>query len=150
MEKHLEKDPKVLPLEKELGERVRWFIRLRWVAVLGVFAFSWIPTKVFGIPLPLFQISCVGLGVLFLNIFYFFLRGPILAKEWFAHLQVAGDWLGLIFIVHYTGGIESPVLFYFIFHIIISAVLLSRRACFLEATLALVMITCLALLEGVG
>lgn len=146
----MEKDPKVLPLEKELEERVKWFIRLRWLAVLGIFVFSWIPARVFGIALPLFQISCVGAVVLLLNSFYFFLRGPIRAKEWFAHLQVAGDWLCLIFIIHYTGGIESPVLFYFIFHVIISAVLLPRKACFLEATLALIMITCLALLEARG
>ena len=156
MEKHLEKNPvgayghTPLPLEKELEGRVRWLIRLRWLAVLGIFAFSWIPAMVFGISLPLFQISCVGLGVLFLNIFYSFLRGPVLTKEWFAHLQVGGDWLGLIFIVHYTGGIESPVLYYFIFHVIISAVLLPRRACFLDATLALIMIACLALLEAMG
>lgn len=146
----MEKDPKMLPLEKELEGRVRWFIRLRWLAVLGIFAFSWIPAKVFGISLPLLQISCVGVGVLVLNTFYFFLRGPILTKEWFGHIQVAGDWLVLIFIVHYTGGIESPVLFYFIFHIIISAVLLPRLACFLEATLALIMIACLAMLEAAG
>jgi signal transduction histidine kinase len=139
---------KALPMEKEIEERVRWFIRLRWFAVLCIFALSWIPTKVFGISLPLLQISCVGLGVLVLNIFYFFMKGPILTKDWFAHLQVGGDWLGLIFIVHYTGGIESPVLFYFIFHVIISAVLLPRRACFLEAALALAMVAGLALLEA--
>ncbi len=144
----MERDPKVLPLEKELEGRVRWFIRLRWLAVLGIFAFSWIPVKAFGISLPLFQISCVGFGVLLLNTVYFFLKGPILTSEWFGHLQVAGDWLCLIFIVHYTGGIESPVLFYFIFHVIISAVLLPRRDCFLQATLALFMIACLAALEA--
>jgi signal transduction histidine kinase len=144
----VEKDLKMLPLEKELEERVRWFIRLRWVAVLGIFALSWIPAKLLGISLPLFQLNCVGFGVLLLNLFYFLLRGPILTREWFAHIQVVGDWLGLIFIVHYTGGVESPVLFYFIFHVIISAVLLPRKACFLQATFALIMVTCMALLEA--
>ncbi|HHT9120990.1 MAG TPA: sensor histidine kinase [Candidatus Hypogeohydataceae bacterium YC41] len=144
----MEIKPKVLSLEKELEGRVRWLIRLRWLAVLCIFTFSWIPDKVLGIPLPLFQISCVGLGVLVLNIFYFFLKGPILTKEWFRQLQVTGDWLGLIFVVHYTGGIESPALFFFIFHVIIGALILSRRACFFEATLALIMITVLALLEA--
>ncbi len=144
----MEREPKPLLLEKEMEKRVRWFIRLRWLAVLGIFSLSWIPAKVFGISLPLLQISVIGLMVLVLNIFYFFLKGPVLTKEWFGHLQVGGDWLCLIAIVHYTGGIESPVLFYFIFHILISAVLLPRRACFIEATVALLMIAFLAVLEA--
>ena len=72
------------------------------------------------------------------------------AFDRFAQVQTSLDWLAMILLVHFSGGVESPLLFYFFFHLIIAAILLSRRACYLFATLAALEVGVLALLEYGG
>lgn len=74
-------------------------------------------------------------------------EGHVALFSRFAHLQVGVDWLALICLVHYSGGIESPLIFYFIFHIILDSILLPRRACYLYATFALFLLIVVAALE---
>jgi signal transduction histidine kinase len=62
-------------------------------------------------------------------------------------MQIIMDWIALGFIAHLTGGIQSPILFFFIFHILIASILLSRRDCYFQATLAMCFVTTIALLE---
>ena len=65
-------------------------------------------------------------------------------------LQIGLDWLALIFLVHYSGGIRSPVTLAFVFHLIIGAILLSRRSCFLLAACASLMLGILTVAESSG
>jgi signal transduction histidine kinase len=65
----------------------------------------------------------------------------------FVQVQLSLDWLAMILLVHFTGGVASPLLFFFIFHLIVAAALLSRSACYFFATVAVVAVTSLALLE---
>ncbi|MDH4135555.1 MAG: DUF484 family protein [Anaerolineae bacterium] len=68
----------------------------------------------------------------------------------FAKVQTGLDWLAMILLVHFSGGVESPLLFYFIFHLIIASILLSPLACYFFATLAALAVGALALLEYGG
>ena len=68
----------------------------------------------------------------------------------FAKVQTGLDWVAMILLVHFSGGVESPLLFYFIFHLILAAILLSPRACYFFATLAALAVGSLALLEYRG
>jgi signal transduction histidine kinase len=68
----------------------------------------------------------------------------------FAKIQTSLDWLAMILLVHFSGGVESPLLFYFIFHLIIAAILLSPQACYFFATLAAIAMGALAVLEYGG
>jgi signal transduction histidine kinase len=68
----------------------------------------------------------------------------------FAKVQTSLDWLVMMLLVHFSGGMESPLLFYFIFHIIIASILLSPKACYFFATLAALAVGALALLEYRG
>lgn len=65
----------------------------------------------------------------------------------FVQVQLSLDWLAMILLVHFTGGVTSPLLFFFVFHLIVAAALLSRPACYFFATMAVVAVTTLALLE---
>lgn len=65
----------------------------------------------------------------------------------FVQVQLSLDWLAMILLVHFTGGVTSPLLFYFVFHLIVASALLSRRACYLFATIAAIAVGVLALLE---
>ena len=68
----------------------------------------------------------------------------------FAKVQTSLDWLAMILLVHFSGGVESPLLFYFIFHLIIASILLSPLACYFFATLAALAVGVLAILEYGG
>ena len=65
----------------------------------------------------------------------------------FVQIQTSLDWLAMILLVHFSGGIESPLLFYFIFHLIIASILLSPRACYFFASVAALAVATLAILE---
>jgi adenylate cyclase len=56
----------------------------------------------------------------------------------------------MILLVHFSGGVESPLLFYFIFHLILASILLSPRACYFFATLAALAVGASAILEYRG
>jgi signal transduction histidine kinase len=68
----------------------------------------------------------------------------------FVHVQVLCDWLAVILLVHYTGGVESPLLFFFMFHLIAASVVLSRRESYTVATLSVALLSFLALAEFWG
>ena len=68
----------------------------------------------------------------------------------FAKVQTGLDWLAMTLLVHFSGGVESPLLFYFIFHLIIASILLSPLACYFFATLAALAVGVLAILEYGG
>jgi signal transduction histidine kinase len=68
----------------------------------------------------------------------------------FVRLQLSLDWLAMILLVHFSGGVASPLLFYFVFHLIMASMLLSRRDCYLFATLAALAVGLLVLLEYLG
>ena len=65
----------------------------------------------------------------------------------FVQVQLSLDWLAMLLLVHLTGGVTSPLLFFFVFHLIVASALLSRRTCYLFATVAALAVAILALLE---
>jgi signal transduction histidine kinase len=134
-------------LEKELIESLSRFINLRWIIVIGIFVTANFAKFALEIDLPIVPIFIVTFCILILNIACLCFQKHVKSYEHFANLQISVDWIALIFLVHYTGGIESPVIFYFIFHVIISAILLSEKKCYRQTSFALLLITGLSILE---
>lgn len=155
-------DRTILPLEQELTERVGWVIKLRWYAGVGVFVVTLAGKTVLSFALPVLELCIIGSCILVYNIVFRqrFLRmrqrGADIAKGAaerrsvyirFIHAQMAMDWVALSLITHYSGGIQSPILLFFIFHLLIASILLSRRDCYLQATLVVLLVALVALLE---
>jgi signal transduction histidine kinase len=144
-----------LPVEEELIARVAWLIRLRWIAALGVI----LAIGVAGCTLHLFvqkwellsvAVAIAGYNTVFYGCLKNLRRNPSAGIEQFsrfAAVQFFVDWLALILLAHYTGGIDSPVIFYFIFHVIIASILLPPRACYFHAAIGVGLVCGLALLE---
>jgi signal transduction histidine kinase len=63
------------------------------------------------------------------------------------NLQICTDLFLLTVLLHFSGGIENPLVFYFIFHMIIASILLSMRESYLQATFAVCLFGLLVLLE---
>jgi signal transduction histidine kinase len=63
------------------------------------------------------------------------------------NFQISIDLLLLAVLLHFSGGIENPFVFYFIFHMIIASILLSVKESYLQCTFAVLLFGLLILLE---
>ncbi|UCC41083.1 MAG: GAF domain-containing sensor histidine kinase, partial [Candidatus Aminicenantes bacterium] len=129
---------------------------LRWALVGVVILTTLIGNRLIHLNIPTLTVLLLCTIVVLLNAFshsYFFVikkRTPFPAStliDRFTYFQFAIDWVFITLLFHYTGGIASPLLFYFLFHVILSGVLLERRACLLYATLVAGTINLISLLE---
>jgi signal transduction histidine kinase len=68
----------------------------------------------------------------------------------FASAQISLDLFALAALLHFAGGVENPFVTFFLFHVIISSMLLSRQATFMQATLGFGLISGVALAEYAG
>jgi signal transduction histidine kinase len=141
---------------EELRERISWLILLRWAAILGVLVTIWVAQRFLRVDLriaPLhtviamlaaYNLACWGVGRWLPPA----ASGPVVSS--FANTQIALDLVALTALVHFAGGIENPFVCYYVFHIVIASILLSRTATYLQAGLALALLAAMAGLEWAG
>jgi signal transduction histidine kinase len=67
-----------------------------------------------------------------------------------ANVQVAVDLLLLAVLLHFSGGIENPFLYFFIFHVIIASLLFSRQATYVHALWGVALVSAVAVNESAG
>jgi signal transduction histidine kinase len=67
-----------------------------------------------------------------------------------ASAQITVDLVAVAALVHFSGGIENPFIFYSVFHVVIASILLSRPATFLKAALGFALISGVGLGEWLG
>jgi signal transduction histidine kinase len=56
----------------------------------------------------------------------------------------------LVILLHFTGGVENPFVFFFVFHIVLASIGLSYQVVYLLSTVAIMMVSLLFGLEGSG
>ncbi|MCP5003001.1 MAG: HAMP domain-containing histidine kinase [Planctomycetes bacterium] len=127
-----------------------WFITLRWFIAAGICSTSLFAYLVLKVDLSIFTILIIALFILLFNCGCTFFKRYVNSYAKFANIQILVDLTALIFLVHYTGGIESPMMFCFVFHVVIAAILLSGVACYLQTTFALILMSGLSILEYAG
>lgn len=141
--------------EELLIGRISWLINLRWIAITGVISTTYIANHVFRISLPTLKLYIVAVVLASYNLVLFFvvsrskyklLKGPSNVSI-LANVQIAFDLTCLAVLIHFSGGIENPFIFYSIFHMIIASILLTRRAAFLQATYAIVLFFVIVIFE---
>ena len=145
-------------VERELVSSLSWLIRLRWLAVIGVLLGTRFATSVLSIPLPTLALYLLGTVILAYNALFYWVLHRLrsashtsrLAFQRFARLQIGLDWLAMALLVYFTGGIESPLLVFFLFHIIISSMLLPHDRGFLYVALAPCLVAGIAIQEYRG
>ncbi|HVN33315.1 MAG TPA: HAMP domain-containing sensor histidine kinase [Thermoanaerobaculaceae bacterium] len=71
----------------------------------------------------------------------------ILQAAKLASAQIAVDLTALAALLHFSGGLENPLCFFFVFHAVIASILLSRKATFLFVTLAVGLLAAMGLGE---
>ncbi|MCK4885970.1 MAG: HAMP domain-containing histidine kinase [Planctomycetes bacterium] len=147
---------KTLLRDTNLIKRAFWLIRLRWAAtaVLGMGVLFSI--KILHVSLPVVELSIIAGAMVLYNVALFVLLRHITsdnknpAHETISRIitfQISADIIALTSILRYSGGIENPVFLYFVFHMIIASILLSRRQSYFQATLAVLFFGALVILE---
>ncbi|MCM8778537.1 MAG: HAMP domain-containing histidine kinase [Candidatus Omnitrophica bacterium] len=142
--------------QEQLIERIHWLIRLRWIAVAGVILVILFVSQILKFPLPISPLYTIAIIIAIYNLIFFILLSSLEGKETFiivnrvANAQISLDLLSLAGLIHFSGGIENPFIFYFIFHMIIASILLSRRASFLQATFAILLFCIMVISEYFG
>ncbi|MFH1419979.1 MAG: HAMP domain-containing sensor histidine kinase [Planctomycetota bacterium] len=143
--------------------RLHWFIRLRWgfVAAAAVaMVFEWLLTPETKRPWQLWLLLVV-LAVI--NIFWMgisrFLHSRIEEAEEineilaaraalvFANAQIAADLLLLTLMIRYSGGVESPMAMFYLFHMAIASLMLRRWQALLQGGWAILLYLMLGLGE---
>jgi len=145
----------IVAAKEGLVERLYWLIRLRWLAVIGAFFTVLFVNQGLKFKLPIIPLYATIILLFAVNIVFFFSMAWLKQKSAAlinraANAQISLDLLILAVLIHFSGGIENPFIFYFIFHMIIASILLSRKASFLQATLAAVFFFAVVNLEYLG
>jgi signal transduction histidine kinase len=139
--------------------RLRVFVNMRWLAILGIIIATVVATFVFRIGFNAVPVYVTCALMAFYNLAF-------MRQLWRLKLEEAGDLmrrirvhsnihifldlLALTAILHFTGGIENPFLFYFVFHIILASIALHYKMVYMLATAAIALMALLTFLEYFG
>ena len=132
------------------------FIRLRWGAAVGI-AVGGIVLYFLRYPIDLQRFFSVAIGLAIVNTVFYCLRAHFTHPDVrggrlrrFNTIQIITDWLAVTILIHLTGGILSPCIFFFFFHLVIAAILLPARTIYPLALLSVFLLGGLAAFEASG
>ena len=151
--------PERTPEEAALVMRLKVFINMRWVAIAGVIIATLVASMVFHISfstLPVYVIA--GLMVLYNLVLLRQVRslkaqrvGSVIQRaRTYGNFHIFLDLVTLTVLLHFTGGIENPFIFYFALHAVAASTILHYRIVYMLATTAILMVMLLVGLEYTG
>lgn len=137
----------------------KWFIKFRWIAICLVVLSTYIGKNLFDISICDTPIYILSVILLLLNCLHTYFLKQVVKKEsdrvivWIKReicFQIVSDLMILTAILHYSGGIENPIILFYFFHLIIASSIFSTVESYLHAAFALVLIMLLVLFECYG
>ncbi len=147
------------PEEAAFIMRLRVLVNMRWLAILGIIIATLVASNVFNIGFPVLPVYIICIFMALYNLLLFHqartLRrektGLIITKgRTYSDIHIFFDLLALTTLLHFTGGIENPFIFYFVLHIIAGSIIVHYRVVYLLATAAILSVTLLVSLEYAG
>jgi signal transduction histidine kinase len=141
--------------EQELIQSLGWLVVMRWFAGLAVLVAAFVAAEVLRLPVPAPALYAMGLITLGYNAaFALRLRRlqrempeSMIAYERFTREQIGADWLAMTILVALSGGVDSPAIIFFLFHISIAALLLPHTRGFLYVAVAPALVSLVALVN---
>jgi signal transduction histidine kinase len=136
-----------------------WLIGLRWFAILGIFVAFFTARYFLNININYLPVYIIIAFLILLNLLSFALLKYL--QKWKArkslknikriiNFQITTDLIVLTILLHYTGGVENPFIIYYIFHMIISSIMLTTRESTFQTSFALILLGSLTYLEYSG
>ncbi len=137
----------------------KWFIRIRWIALIILIISTYSVKNLLDISIqekPIYYLAAVLLA---LNIIHAIILRRIkkrsstriiqrIKRE--IHFQIISDLIILTLIIHFSGGVENPLILFYFFHMIIASSIFSTLQSYLYAAYAILLAAALALLECHG
>ena len=118
----------------DLTRVVSWFILLRWIAAAGVLITLVFVRLRLHYPLPytvLYSLTGVLCLINFLfTLYYLAIKRKNLARRElavFLHVQIICDYVLLFFLIYFTGFLENPFAYFFVFHIMLTSYLFTSN-----------------------
>ena len=149
--------------QKEFWEAIRrrnlWFIKLRYIVVLVLISALLISTLIFRIELAFVQFIAVCIIITTILVYNLVLQQlrkyikPDINKFNpldLSLLQIVLDLVVLLLLVHFTGGIESPLYILFVFHMIAGSLILPGGTVYSLAIIFEVLLVSSIILEYMG
>lgn len=129
-----------------LRVRLDWFNKLRWAAAGTTLAAVVVTALVAGIPLPTVPLLVTVAVLAALNAGYVVRNRRVPPRDIRAEIrlvkaQMTGDLVVLTVILNLTGGVENPLLYVYVIHVIIASLLFKGREIFAIAWLAIGLFT---------
>jgi len=146
-----------IPVDQELGVRVRWLITLRWMAlglalVVVVVANVWLSGA-----LPTNALWSALIAIAAYNAVFWVLvhrmtspAAPYESSASILHAQLIIDLVAITVLLHFSGGLENPFSTFYVILVVIGSILATKRASFFYAGLATLLWAGLLLLEATG
>jgi len=135
---------------------LKWFIRIRWIAVAAIIASNFIVSHFLNISVEEDKINIIA-GILFLlNVFHWFVLRRIKKDSGTnvisrikrnIHFQIITDLILLTLLIHFSGGIENPLILFYFFHLIIASSIFSTLLSYLYAAFAILLALSMSYLE---
>ncbi|MBG0859537.1 MAG: HAMP domain-containing histidine kinase [Bacteroidales bacterium] len=134
----------------------RWFIRIRWIALVILIVSNYAVKHLFNISIQEVSIYLLSAVLFILNVLHTIILKQITKKKSSRvilgikneiHFQIITDLIILTLIIHYSGGIENPLILFYFLHMIIASSIYSTLVSYLYATFAILLAASLTLLE---
>ena len=140
----------------ELRERTLWFIKLRWCVPVSMGIGIAVARRI-GVEFKASVLLILAGFILTYNVAFFLLSRRVKNEphekqyiERFTYWQVGFDYGTMFFLIYFTGGLASPFIFFFIFHITFSAIFLPRRSAYSLAAIAAIGVGLISAAEYLG
>jgi signal transduction histidine kinase len=134
----------------------KWFVRIRWIALFILVISTYAVRHLFNISIQEFPIYILSVILLVLNIIHNLIlkritkkgSGKVIQKiKQEIHFQIISDLIVLTLIIHYSGGIENPLILFYFFHMIIASSIFSTLLSYFYVVITLMLAALLAILE---
>lgn len=134
----------------------KWFVRIRWIALFILVISAYTVRHLFNISIQELPIYILSVILLVLNIIHNLILKRITKKgsskviqkiKQEIHFQIISDLIVLTLIIHYSGGIENPLILFYFFHMIIASSIFSTFLSYSYVVFTLILAALLAILE---
>ena len=134
------------PEEAALMMRLRVFVTMRWLVILGVIISTTIASRVFHIGFPILPVYVISAIMILYNLVLLREVRSLEAKRGvsvihrartYGNIHILLDLVTLAVLLHFTGGVENPFIFYAALHIVAASTILHYTAVYWLATLAI-------------
>jgi signal transduction histidine kinase len=137
---------------EDLHERLGWLIQLRWLAVLGLCLTILIARYGLHLHPALAPLLGANVALLVCNavygaVWWRWKHAPLRRLIILGVVQTILDFVILVFVLHYTGGIENPLVVMFVFQCIIASMLFTPMLSYLLAALAFALVSAMVAFE---